>query len=300
MQQESSCSAMSLEAGESLRGTAVADTSLWVVVESERAWGTKGLEDSGLPEAVVRQLKTLSKSHDRVRVQLIRRPERDDGACTVFLANSAPEAPSLLRRTFANIEELSSVDFDAWARGALPIGFLPVHTPLYLVCTHGKRDKCCAQLGLPVFAALFEQAGEAVWQTTHLGGHRFAATLLVLPSGICYGRVEAREAAELTEAHARNELFSLSRLRGRCAYPSAAQAAEELLREQLGELRLDALTLLSCIAEHDGERVRFRHLPSEREHEVWVVREKLPAFPQSCGASPKAGEGLIALRLSGR
>lgn len=291
---------MSLEAGEPLRGTAVAETDLWVVLESERAWGPKGLEDSGLPEAVLSHLSAFTKQHRRARVQLIRRPERGEDSCVVYLSSSAPERLSLLRRSLASLDELTHVDLAAWAQGALPIGFLPVHEPLYLVCTHGKRDKCCAQLGLPVYQALTEQVGEAAWQTTHLGGHRFAATLLVLPAGVCYGRVEASEASELSQAHARNELYALSRLRGRCAYPGAAQAAEALLREQLGELRLDALSLVSCAEEQDGHRVRFQHVPSELVHELWVVREALPAFPASCGAQAKAGERFIALRLTGR
>jgi len=291
---------MSQEIGEPLRGTAVSGTSLWVVLELSGAWGPKGLEDSGLPESVVSHLSRFVSQDKRARVQLIRRPDRANVGFTLYLANSTPGGGALLRRSFPRIEELLLVDLTSWASGASPTGFDPVNEPLYLVCTHGKRDRCCAQRGLPVFAAIAREVGPEAWQTTHLGGHRFAATLLVLPSGICYGRVEADEAQALCAAHARNELYNIARLRGRTSYGGPAQAAEALLREQLDDLQLDSLELLGSEHAMGGERVRFRHVPSDVTHEVWVTREALPAFPQSCGASPKPVERYVPLRLSGR
>ena len=46
--------------------------------------------------------------------------------------------------------------------------------PLLLVCTHGRRDACCAQFGRPTAMALARRYGTAVWETTHVGGDRFA------------------------------------------------------------------------------------------------------------------------------
>ena len=298
MPQDSSCSAMSQEVGEPLRGTAVSETDLWLVLEVSGAWGPKGLEDSGLPDSVVSHLSRFISQERRARVQLIRRPDRANVGFTLLLANSTPGRGTLLAGTFGRLEELLTVDFASWAAGAEPAGFVAVDGPLYLVCTHGKRDRCCAQRGLPVFAAIVREVGDAAWQTTHLGGHRFAATLLVLPAGICYGRVEAEEAPELCAAHARNQLHSVGRLRGRTSYSGAEQAAEALLREQLADLSLDAFELLGAEPAMGGERVRFRHVPSGLTHEVWVTREALPALPQSCGASPKPVERFVPLRLS--
>jgi len=68
-------------------------------------------------------------------------------------------------------------DFDA------PIH--PAHVDL--VCTNGKRDICCAQLGRPLLEQL-EAAGREVWETTHIGGHRFGPVHLTLPDGRIWGR----------------------------------------------------------------------------------------------------------------
>ena len=58
---------------------------------------------------------------------------------------------------------------------------------LYLVCTNGNRDKCCAKFGQPVYEQVARDVGESAWQTTHIGGHRFAATIMLLPTGDMFG-----------------------------------------------------------------------------------------------------------------
>jgi hypothetical protein len=291
------CSTWSLEVGEPLAGTAAAQTEFWVVLEHAGPWGPKGADDSGLPAEVVAHLARFTKAEPRARVQLIRRPERSGEPPTVYLARGTPNDSALFSATLARIEDVSELDLASFAKGALPSLFRQSHEPLFLVCVHGRRDRCCAQRGMPVYSALSALAPERVFQTTHLGGHRFAATLLVLPEGICYGRVEAGEAAGLIAAHQSQRMHSLSLVRGRCAYAPAAQAAEVRLREDLNEHALSALTLLEVASDDaNGEAdVRFRHDVSGREHSVRVRKQPLAPSAQSCGATPRASEGLLAL-----
>ena len=63
-----------------------------------------------------------------------------------------------------------------------------------LVCTHGTRDSCCGRRGASLAVQLAESglcAGENLWRTSHLGGHRFAPTFLVLPQGTVWGFADA-------------------------------------------------------------------------------------------------------------
>ena len=84
--------------------------------------------------------------------------------------------------------------------GATLAGGDPVAGPIVLVCTHGRRDACCARLGLPLFDALAPHLPpERLWQSSHLGGHRFAPNVLVLPHGIQLGRIPLERAAEVAE-----------------------------------------------------------------------------------------------------
>jgi hypothetical protein len=67
-----------------------------------------------------------------------------------------------------------------------------------LVCTHGANDACCGKFGYPVYERLRGIAGDSrdlrVWRTSHIGGHRFAATLMDLPEGRCWGHLDAESA----------------------------------------------------------------------------------------------------------
>jgi hypothetical protein len=66
----------------------------------------------------------------------------------------------------------------ALARGAASAPALDV-----LVCTHGARDRCCGSLGTTLHRSLTSPDAVRVHRTSHLGGHRFAPTALLLPSG---------------------------------------------------------------------------------------------------------------------
>ena len=68
-----------------------------------------------------------------------------------------------------------------------------------LVCTHGSRDVCCGSSGTRLAADLnATQGGDSaalpdsvrVWSTSHLGGHRFAPTAIVMPSGTCWAYLD--------------------------------------------------------------------------------------------------------------
>lgn len=65
-----------------------------------------------------------------------------------------------------------------------------------LVCTHGSRDRCCGQSGTLLFLELEDalaggdiSAPVRIWRTSHIGGHRFAPTVLTLPDGLAWSNL---------------------------------------------------------------------------------------------------------------
>ena len=68
------------------------------------------------------------------------------------------------------------------------------HVRDLVVCTHGRHDACCGKFGYPVYEGLrreyAEPDGFRVWRASHLGGHRFAPTLVDYPEGRYWGRLE--------------------------------------------------------------------------------------------------------------
>jgi hypothetical protein len=126
----------------------------------------------------------------------------------------------------------------------------------YLVCTNGARDPCCAIRGPAVAQALERARPGHVYECSHLGGHRFAANVLVLPDGLAFGRLDARSAPGLAVELDAGRL-PLDRLRGRTAFEPEQQAAEILVRRELALSGLDDLTLVdgTTFALADGRRV---------------------------------------------
>jgi hypothetical protein len=234
------CSELSATAGESLAGTASL-VHHWLLVEYRGLWSPDALAGSGLSDQVKATLRRQAAALSHAKVLLIRRRERRDRASlAVFYACSRPGQEALVRLDVAAYDELVDVDF---AGGLVP-GRLVDH-PLFLVCTHGKHDRCCALFGKPLFDVLSDQAEEDwVWQVTHVGGDRFAGNVVVLPEGLYYGRVPSEEAWTLLDEHLARRIH-LPRFRGRSVFPFAVQAAEIAVRERYG---------LVGIGSVDGER----------------------------------------------
>ncbi|WP_030542794.1 sucrase ferredoxin [Streptomyces albus] len=290
----STCATASRELSEPLAGTA-ATARTWLLVEQPGPWGAKALTSSHLDPALGRALETAAAGTG-VRVALIRRPGRHadrppGGARRVFAAHTLPGRSWIRTALLADPAEL--LDLDLHALGAGRHGGLwdPYEgDPLVLVCTNGKRDRCCALLGRPLAEEL-AATGEAVWEVTHIGGHRFAPTLFVLPYGYAYGRVTARAVKEILHA-VRDGQVVTANARGRSSWERPAQAADLAVRERTGEDRAHALRITRTephpagTAEPGGWSVTVEHTDGRR----WRVEVErgaaLPPRPESCGAVP--------------
>ncbi len=253
------CSLASAVSRESLVGSAPTDP-VWLLIEAAMPWGRQALAESRLPDDVRERLLGL----DGVRVQLIRRHGAESSVGVAVVAATATADGFAAEGTrVPDHAALLDLPLDDIAAGR-GLGLPPIDGPLWLVCTNGRRDRCCAELGRPVTAALAARWPDATWETTHLGGHRFATTLLALPSGATLGRLDPTSALDTCAALADGEL-GLGLLRGRAGIPGAAQAAEVALREQLGlrsvggvvvESVDDGVVVLSVVA--PGARRTFR------------------------------------------
>jgi hypothetical protein len=142
----------------------------------------------------------------------------------VFVGWTAGPSPWLRRGDAADAAALCD-QLPALPGGAVPSFGEPHTEPLYLVCTHGRRDVCCARFGLPLARALGAAHPGQVWETTHVGGHRFAANLVLLPHGLYYGPVDEVAAAAAIDAYRRGEIAP-GRYRGRAGQPQDEQRAQ--------------------------------------------------------------------------
>ncbi len=300
------CSVEATRIGEPLPGTAPLARG-WIVLEHPGPWGRDAVADSDLPEAVRAHL--LSAKEHGLTVLLARRPDRPGrvraDATQVWVARSAPGGLRMRRGTLTDLSALLHWDLAAIAAGALPAFGEATDEPLLLVCTHSRRDRCCAVYGRALVSALLAAQAEAgtdapqVWECSHIGGHRFTPVTLTLPSGAVHGRLEPADAAALLSAVGAGRVLP-GHLRGRSALPAPLQAAEVAVRLMTGLDADDDLDVLQVIdgralPSHllapftDDESAEVRH----RDGRAWRVevhrRELAEPRPESCGKEALLG-----------
>lgn len=277
------CADISRAVGEQLFATATR-VDVWFALEFDRAFGGDAFPDSDLPAAVKDHLNAALKVVPRSRMQLIRagkeRP-RVEGVLNFFVAvgkTDIGQTPDVRLYHFrvGSYEELLTLDLPKIVDGDSAYAHALTDAPLFLICTNGKRDICCAKAGIPVYEAISAHLKEldqweSVWMTSHIGGHRFAATGVFLPEGQCYGRIDPAVATQLVDAHQAGDLL-LDYHRGWSAYDEPVQAADFYLRQQLGITRRDAVRIVGVEAK-GAARWRVTAEVAGSTHHLDIVRE---------------------------
>ena len=274
------CSVASEARDEPLIGTASTVTR-FLLLEDPGPWGVDAFRDARLPSELKNRLARRLREHG-IRLLLIRRHGRSrPQRLRCFAASVSAQECWVETATLDSAQEV--LDLDLAALGERRSLGLPRHAgSLFLVCTHGRHDPCCAERGRPLARALSRSHEEQTWECSHVGGDRFAGNLVVLPHGIYYGRVDADSGARLAREYERGRL-DLHHLRGRVTQSFAAQAAEWYLRAALDRVGIDDVRLLSEASSGGRTEAVF----SGNDGTGWVVRVRTsPAAPTrlSCAA----------------
>jgi hypothetical protein len=233
-----------------MRGEPIAASALhcrrFLLLEVPGPWGRSALDESHMEADVARRLGDAADASD-ARVVLIRRPGRHPSAgdqprnLAWAIADTSPGTTGILWGYWQRPADLLSLDLAAavpgWAGETGP-------QRVALVCTNGKRDRCCAVRGRPVAAWIADATGWDAWESSHLGGHRFAATALLLPSGDMFGQLEPESAVEVLRQFDAGRIMP-AHYRGQCAQPLAAQAALHTAAVRLGDFRRGAIEVVS-------------------------------------------------------
>ncbi|HYY95158.1 MAG TPA: sucrase ferredoxin [Pyrinomonadaceae bacterium] len=266
------CSELSRRAGEKTFGTASIGT-LWILLEYPHGWGRHALEDSALsPEIKHFFVATQARvRHSRLLFVKTDRGRRD-ARMNLFAVRCRERSPFVVRFRLERYEDVTAIDFGALASGADTQGGVVTNEPLFLVCTHGRRDKCCAKFGVSLYNSLRRAAGEGVWQSSHVGGDRFAANLLCFPHGLFYAHMDEEAGRRVIAEYGEGQIV-LEKFRGRACYSHQAQAAEFFVRAAAGVKGVEALRFHSSErAGADAWRVRFDEPAAGRVHEARVAR----------------------------
>jgi len=213
-----------------------------------------------------------------IRVQLLVPPEGPDRSSLRIALYLRP--PGLFTRyvgkeTSVPFRARDSEERDALGRSIrtateelLAGGGSSIPQPDVLVCTHGRRDRCCGSFGTELWRGA-ESRGDIegrLARTSHTGGHRFAPTGIVLPDGTLWAYLDPDLLAGAV-SH-RGPLAQLLRRYRGCSGLStpSVQAVERAIFARMG------WRLLSLPREGQAEpggRVTFRIGPPEPS--VWTA-----------------------------
>lgn len=249
------CSDRSLERQDPLEGTG-GFGERWFLVEIDGAWGAHAFLQSRLDPVVSRQLVTRIEGAG-MRPLAIRRTGR-----------RADERRDQARWRWASVDARPGRESVRWGSVSDPRMLLdvpldgstgePSTEPILCVCTHARHDQCCAVKGRPVVTALAKAYPKLTWECSHLGGDRFAATMILFPHGLYYGRVPAADAAAIV-AHYREGILEQRYFRGRSSLPNVVQAAQGFARTATHDYRIGAFAPLSEAQDGDLWSVGLDH-----------------------------------------
>jgi hypothetical protein len=249
------CSDRSLERDDPLAGTG-GFGERWFLVEIDGSWGRHAFLNSRLDPQLARQLVRRIEG-DGMRPLAIRRANRRADARRAqsvwrwAIVDTRPGRESTRWGSVPDPAMLMDVPLDG-STGT------PSDEPVICVCTHARHDQCCAVKGRPVATALAAAFPDETWECSHLGGDRFAATLIIFPAGLYYGRASVDDAPGLIERY-RDGLVDPRTFRGRSSSPNVVQAAEAVARAEVQDDAISAFAHRTTASEAGGWKITFDH-----------------------------------------
>jgi hypothetical protein len=294
------CSAQTQERSIDPIGTAT-PYDAYVLVEVALPWPAAITDHPALADVIA---AAASSSAGKVQVLGVV-PEHDDHDRHRVIAYRRP--PGLFRR-FVRVEGIATTATLGATTTRLFQAELPPDdgppgadaddpvTADLLVCTHGRRDRCCGSYGMNLFTAVgasHVRAGVRTWRVSHTGGHRFAPTAIVLPEGHLWAWLDPDLVDRIL--HRRGPLDDLlEHYRGSSAVGGApVQVAEREAFRREGWGWLDARRR-GDIVEQDGDRVEVRLEVVRSDGSTGGYRaivDKVGTAPQPVCGEPLTGAG---------
>ena len=188
------CSFLCRQSGEPLAGTAPFAEHFVFISWPKKYWEYEALESKGgFPTGLKQWMKEKSKISGKISIRLASQAKLENDKVELFIypgkwyySNVLPkEIPEVLESHF---QHYKTSDFSC----------KKIEREQIFICTHGRHDKCCAKFGQELadkmrYHVSRQNSDVEVWDSSHLGGHRFAATMIDFPTGRAYGHLRADE-----------------------------------------------------------------------------------------------------------
>ena len=254
------------------------------LLEHPGPWGRHALRQARLPHGLGALLQRREREL-KIRVLLIRRHGggmSDPRAC--FAIHSGPDRPWMERAELDDIAEVAALDLAGCVTAVRRSD-----TGTTTRCSRSARMAGATRVApneagrsrRPCPSAFPEQT----WESTHIGGDRFAGNMIAFPHGFYFGRVQPAEGVEIADGYGRGSV-DLAHLRGRSCRPIDVQAAEQFLRADT--IRSASMT---CRSSTSPEPTRTRsprsaHRPAYRVASIAKPGRGAPHLSQRAAERP--------------
>lgn len=258
------CSLNSINSDEKIFATASHFTKL-LLVEYNFPWAENPLLENQLSVEVNNFLNQINNPKSLTRVLFIKNKIKSKNLISVFAINNIATEPFTNYFSFSDYNSILNINEREFFSAKNQTRF---DEPLYLVCTNGKKDKCCSKFGIPIYKQLL-LLNPNVWECTHVGGDRFAPNVIHLPYCYFYGQLSINSVNEFYLTTSSKKIFTQN-LRGRSAYNKKSQAAEFFLRKELDDNNFESTKIVSIETESGNEfAIKFFYTPLQRH---FIVR----------------------------
>ena len=188
------CSVLSRISAEPLAGTAPFARHFVFITWPKKYWQYEALEaKGGFPQGLKKWMKEQSEVNGKISIRLVSRAGLSQDKVEIYIY---PE-----KYCYSNVlpSQIPAV-LESYFRDGITAAFspAPIEGEQIFICTHGRHDKCCAKFGQELadkmrYHVSRQKTAVEVWDSSHLGGHRFAATMIDFPTGRAYGHLSADE-----------------------------------------------------------------------------------------------------------
>ncbi|MCU0547816.1 MAG: sucrase ferredoxin [Leptolyngbya sp. Prado105] len=228
------CAMMSRESGEDLIGTAPT-FSTYVLIECPHPWAEREFESKAVPSNLKAFVEHVRQAKLSIRFLLFKGEPSEQTRVMIFRKSEGLMA-GYRKRQFQldSIKQVAPLLESYWSETGLEIDTHDSPDSDIFVCTHGSHDKCCAKFGYPFYREASKLATSSnVWQVSHIGGHRFAPTIVTFPDGRYYGRLDAESFSAIINCS--GEICHLERVyRGWGVLPKPVQVIERAIALERG------------------------------------------------------------------
>ena len=193
------CSDDSQQAGEDVIGSAT-NYQTYILVECPLPWTSEAFNSKWVPQNLKILVEEVKRAKLPIRFLLIANDVSHKVNHTTLLIYQKEEGLSngYHKQEFqlANIEQVAAVVQKCLWGISSNSEIETTATKDILICTHGSHDKCCARYGTPFYFKVTARNDDLcldnvrIWKSSHFGGHRFAPTIIDLPEGRYYGRID--------------------------------------------------------------------------------------------------------------